>query len=95
MRLSFKAFNCIIDDHTADGILAFLLVNITAVNHAFLEGRGLLTGLSLALVHSSTSMLKSVRASDFWKPLVHTNMSKILGNIDDDSTDKSDFDCEE
>ena len=37
--------------------------------------------LSLALVHSSTNMLKSVWASDFWKPLVHTNMSKILENI--------------
>ena len=38
----------------------------------------IITGLSLALVHSSTNMLKSVWASDFWKPLVHTNMSKLL-----------------
>ena len=27
-------------------------------------------------------MLKLVWASDFWKPLVHTNMSKILENIE-------------
>ena len=38
----------------------------------------ILAGLSLAVVHSSTNMLKSVWASDFWKPLVHTNISKIL-----------------
>ena len=38
------------------------------------------SGLSLALVHSSTNMLKSVWASDFWKPLIHTNMSKFFEN---------------
>ena len=53
------------------------------------------SGLSLALVHLSTNMLKSVWASNFWKPLIHINMSKILGNIDDYSNDKSDFDSEE
>ena len=35
------------------------------------------SGLSLALVHSSTKK-KSVWASEFWKPIVHTHMSKIL-----------------
>ena len=53
--------------------------------------------LSLALVHSAT-MLKSVWASDFWKPLIHTNMSKNFENIvevDDVSDYKSDFDSEE
>ena len=56
-----------------------------------------MAGLSLALVHSTT-MLKSVWASDFWKPLVHTNMSKNFENIveaDDVSDYKSDFDSEE
>ena len=38
------------------------------------------SGLSLALVHSSTNMLKSVCSSDFWKPLIHTNMSKFFEN---------------
>ena len=31
-------------------------------------------GLSLALIHSSTNMLKWVWASGFWKPLIHMNM---------------------
>ena len=35
-------------------------------------------GLSLALVHSSTNMLKSVWTSGLWKPLIHTNMSRFL-----------------
>ena len=35
-------------------------------------------GLSLALIHLSTNMLKSGWASDFWKPLIHTTMSKFL-----------------
>ena len=39
----------------------------------------LTAGHLLALVHSSTNMLKSLWASDFWKPLLHTNMSKNFG----------------
>ena len=37
-----------------------------------------MVGLSLALVHSSTNMLKSVWTSGLWKPLVHINMSRFL-----------------
>ena len=36
------------------------------------------TGLSLALVHSSTNMLKSVWTSGLRKPLVHTNRFRFL-----------------
>ena len=38
----------------------------------------LLKGLSLALIHSSTNMLKSVWPSKFQEPLVHKNISNIL-----------------
>ena len=55
----------------------------------FCDFNSVTSGLSLALVHSSTNMLKSVWVSDFWKPLVHINMSKISENIEeiDDNSD--------
>ena len=40
--------------------------------------------------HSSTHMLKSV-ASDFWKPLIQTNMSKILENIEETDDETNDM----
>ena len=47
--------------------------------------------LLLALVYSSTNMLKSMWASAFWKPLVHTNMSKILENIEETDDETNDI----
>ena len=45
------------------------------------NNRSVKSRLSLALIHSSTNMLKSVWMSGLWKPLVHTTMSRFLSTI--------------
>ena len=44
-----------------------------------LSEEDVVTRLMLALVHSPTNMLKRVWVRGLWKPLIQTNMSRLLG----------------